>query len=254
MRIGVFDSGYGGVTILNAIRSKLPQYDYLYYGDTANLPYGDKKEEVIRALTRKGIETLFMEGSALVVVACNTASAESLRMLQDTMIPNGYPDRRVLGVIIPTIEELLMETPRRALLIGTTRTIDSRKYEYELDKRGGSEVYLISRATPDLVPLIEANELEYAYEYLEKKLTPWMGEIDTLILGCTHYTVLKEWIRSRYPRLNVISQDEIIPLKLELYLQAHPEIHERLTNGSTCEYIFTGEKETRILKGLNLRV
>jgi glutamate racemase len=242
MKIGVFDSGLGGLTILNAIRNHLPQYDYIYYGDTANLPYGDKDEDLIRSLTRQGLENLFAQGAGIIVVACNTASAETVRTLQDTILKGKYAKRRILGVIVPTIEELLMRTPARALLIGTTRTIESRKYERELAIRGGAEILITSRATPTLVPLIEANDLKGAYAYLERLLVPKVGEVDTLILGCTHYTVLKDWLRSRFPRLRVLSQDEIIPRKLEAYLQAHGELQKKLSQGNSCEYIFTGER------------
>ncbi len=242
MRIGVFDSGLGGIWILEAIRAQLPEYDYLYYGDTVNLPYGDKSEETIIALTRTAIEELFKKDVTLVIVACNTASVETVRKLQDTMLIGEYRDHRILGVIVPTIEELLLSTRQRALLIGTKRTVESKKYERELLNRGGAHIELTSVATPDLVPLIEADDLEGAYSSLSKLLTPKIGEIDTLVLGCTHYTILKEGLRSRFPTLKIISQDELIPESLQKYLLMHPEIQERLTTGSTCAYQITGNE------------
>lgn len=150
MKIGFFDSGVGGYTILSAVQKMLPQYSYLYYGDTAHVPYGDKTEEEIYTYTRESIEALFNHGAGLVVIACNTASAQTLRRLQDELIPIKYKGRRLLGVIIPTIETIIDAGTKRALLIGTNRTIDSRKYESELEKRNASSISLISVATPNL--------------------------------------------------------------------------------------------------------
>lgn len=246
MKIGVFDSGLGGLTILDAIRARLPEYDYLYYGDTKNLPYGDKTEEEIFELTKRAVLELFEQGAVLVIIACNTASAESLRRLQDSILVDEYASRRILGVIIPTIEVILDGNLSNVLLIGTRRTVESKKYDKELAKRDAHHVRLTSTATPELVPLIESGDIDGAYAYLERTLTPKVGEVEALILGCTHYTVLKEGLRKRYPGLRVISQDEFIPEKLSMYLHAHPEIESKLTHGKTCEQIITGEEPGRI--------
>jgi glutamate racemase len=240
MHIGVFDSGLGGLTILDAIRERLPHYDYIYYGDTKNLPYGDKSETEIYELTKRAVTELFEQDSLLVIIACNTASAETLRRLQDTMLINVYKDRHVLGVIIPTIEMLLESGAERALLIGTRRTIESHKYDTELAKHPRSTCELTSVATPELVPLIESHNMNAAYQVLDRYLSPQAGKVDTFILGCTHYTTLKQHVRETYPGLRVISQDELIPDKLEQYLHAHPEIETALTRGKTCEHIITG--------------
>jgi glutamate racemase len=230
MKIGFFDSGLGGLTILSAVRKVLPHYDYIYFGDTKNLPYGDKTEEEIHELTYRGIKKLFDEGALLVIVACNTASAESVRKHQDEMLKNDYPDRKLLGVIIPTVEALIASRGTSAILIGTERTVNSEKYEIEVKKSGG-ELTLYTRATPTLVPLIEAGEITRAYKVVQEVIDSITDYVDTLVLGCTHYTVLKELIRKHNDDLHVISQDEIIPHKLKDYLYRHSEIDERLTRG-----------------------
>jgi glutamate racemase len=234
MQIGFFDSGLGGLTILRAVARALPQYDYSFYGDTAHLPYGDKTEEEIYQLSQAAMAHLFGNGCALVIIACNTASAETLRRLQDEWLPVYYPDRRILGVIIPTIEALVASGSRRALLLATKRTVSSQKYERELSLRGDARGEIVAHATPGLVPLIEAGELEAAVAMAWNVLEPQRATIDTVILGCTHYTELKVALRERLAAvgvaITVLSQDEIIPEKLQQYLRAHPEIAERLTN------------------------
>jgi glutamate racemase len=231
MKIGFFDSGLGGLTVMKAVALSMPAYDYEFYGDTANLPYGDKTEEEIYELTQAGIEDLFQKECSLVVIACNTASAETLRKLQDIFLVEEYPDRKILGVIIPMVEEVVDCTAKRALLIATNRTIASRKYEREFEKFGAKAPELISIATPGLVPLIEAGQVDEALE----EVLPLVEELiakggDSLILGCTHYTLLKEGIEERIgQRLMIFSQAEIIPKKLYLYLEAHPEIERKLS-------------------------
>lgn len=227
MKIGLFDSGLGGLTILRAVARELPEHDYYYYGDTANLPYGDKSEAEIYAFSVAAMEYLFGQGCTLVVIACNTASAETLRKLQDEYLPAHYPERRILGVIVPTVEVLIEGGVGHPLLIATTRTVESGKYERELQKHG-SALQLTTRATPDLVPLIEAGKGEEASakavavidEALQVNPT-----IDSLVLGCTHYTELKDGLRTHYAsRLQIFSQDEIIPEKLREYVARHPEL------------------------------
>ena len=230
MKIGFFDSGLGGLTILTAVRKILPHYDYIYFGDTKNLPYGDKSEEEIHDLTYKGIKKLFDSGALLVIVACNTASAESVRKHQDEMLKKEYPDRKLLGVIIPTVEALIASRSTSAILIGTERTVNSEKYEIEI-KKGDTELVLYTRATPTLVPLIEAGEIHAAYKVVQSVIDSITDYVDTIVLGCTHYTVLKDLIRKHNEDLHVLSQDEIIPPKLKDYLYRHPEIDDRLTRG-----------------------
>lgn len=238
MKIGFYDSGLGGLTILKATRETLPRYDYIYYGDTANLPYGDKTEEEIYTLAHHAIDLLFQSGASLIIVACNTVSAEVLRRLQDTVFNHLYPERRVLGVIVPTIEKLVESHAKKVLLVGTKRTVESKKYERELAKLESS-IEIITRAIPALVPLIEAHDFENAREALQKAIGIDVVDVDTLILGCTHYTLLKDSVRAVYPHIDVISQDEIIPEKIQTYLGRHPEIESRLTQHQTIEIVLS---------------
>lgn len=242
MKIGFFDSGLGGLTILRAVRAYMPQYDYVYFGDTAHLPYGDKSEAEVCALTERAVTHLFDAGALLVVIACNTASAETLRTLQDRMLLGQYVDRRILGVIVPTVEVLIESGLEKVLLIGTKRTVHSGKYERELEKHGATKVTLTTLATPELVPLIEANDMDGAYAYIDALLTSRVGEIEGVVLGCTHYTTLAGRIRERFgAKLTVISQDEIIPEKLHMYLERHTEIESRLTQNGALDVMLSKE-------------
>lgn len=238
MKIGFFDSGLGGLIALKAVAKALPQYDYEFYGDTANLPYGDKTEEQIFELTKAGIVHLFNRDCLLVIVACNTASAETLRRLQDGFLKNEYPDHRVLGVIIPTVEELVKADIEHALLVATKRTVDSRKYEVELGKLLTKAPLITSCATPELVPLIESGEHEAALQSLINTIKI-KGEVDGVVLGCTHYSLLKDDLRKEFPAFTVLSQDEIIPAKLANYLSRHPEINSKLSEGGTRNVYLT---------------
>lgn len=240
MKIGFFDSGLGGLTILKAVAQVLPEYDYEYYGDTANLPYGDKTEEEIYELTKEGVEYLFERDCALVVIACNTASAQTLRQLQDTFLAEEYPDRKILGVIIPMVEEVIECHAKRAVLIATKRTVESEKYDREFAKHA-DRPELVSIATPQLVPLIELGEIEAAVD----EVRPIIDELlarggDSILLGCTHYTLLRQPLNERYGEaVMVFSQDEIIPKKLYQYLKAHNEIESKLSRGGTRTIHFT---------------
>lgn len=239
MLIGLFDSGLGGLTILRAVAAELPEFDYLFYGDTAHLPYGDKTEAKIYEFSEAAMAYLFDRGCALVIIACNSASAETLRRLQDQWLPEHYPERRILGVIIPTVEVLVESGSRRAILLATKRTVDSRKYERELSLRGNGKCLLEARATPTLVPLIEDGNYDSAVTEVLAVLAhlPTIHDTsyDTLVLGCTHYTELKVPLRNHLTKqgIVVLSQDEIIPLKLREYLVQHPEITTLLTTTGT---------------------
>lgn len=239
MNIGFFDSGLGGLLVLKAVARALPQHDYIYYGDTANLPYGDKTEEEIYELTKKAIGELFVRDCALVIVACNTASAESIRRLQDTYLKKDFPDRRILGVIVPTVEEVFTTQCKRAVLIATKRTVESGKYERELSKIDSS-IALVSVATPELVPLIELREDEAAVAAARQTLEREAREGDVAILGCTHYILLKDSLRKHFgAKLTIISQDEVIPNKLADYLARHTEITSRLTDTGKRDIVLT---------------
>lgn len=260
-KIGFFDSGLGGLTILKATAKELPSYDYIFYGDTEHLPLGDKTEEEIFSYTKIGVEELFKRDCQLVIIACNTASAETLRRLQDGFLKENYPDRRILGVVIPTIETLIDSNSTGALLIATKRTVESRKYDNELKNRSQRDIRLYSVATPSLVPLIESGDssdaLRKAIETIEEELMK--HHFDTVILGCTHYTKLKDGLRSYFSnhstgtnivdatlspslvshKLTFLSQDEIIPHKLAYYIKSHAEIESKLGQGGTRSIYLT---------------
>lgn len=234
MKIGFFDSGLGGILIMKEVAKALPEFDYEYYGDTANLPYGDKSEAEIYELTKAGVQHLFKRDCALVILACNTASAETLRRLQHEWLPEVYPDRTLLGVIIPMVEEAIASGCTRMKLLATKRTISSGKYHLELGKRNEFDLKLEAVATPELVPLLEAGNSEAAVSLAKEVIGDQsaVGEGEGVILGCTHYVLLKEKLREYYGKdFVVLCQDEIIPAKLKLYLDNHPELCKKL--GST---------------------
>ncbi|MCB9811808.1 glutamate racemase [Candidatus Nomurabacteria bacterium] len=246
MKIGFFDSGLGGIVIMKAVAAALPQYDYEFYGDTLNLPFGDKTEEEIFKLTKAGMEALFAKDCLINIVACNTSSAESMRKLQDTFLPAGYPDRRILGVIIPAVEELIDKQAKKVILLATKRTIESGKYERELKNRHHEKVELYGVATPALVPLIEAGNIETATKEAARVLLDLMasvGEVDSVVLGCTHYTLLRPALQQAFPEVTFVSQDEFVPHKLEAYLTAHPEHEQRLSRGGTRNIQLTQDRQ-----------
>ncbi len=229
MKIGFFDSGLGGLLILQAVVRELPQYDYVYYGDTANLPYGDKSEEEIYEFTKVAVEELFSRDCILVIIACNTASAETLRRLQDTILIGPLSNRRILGVIVPTVEVVAAAKPKRVVLMATKRTVESGKYERELKKLDPA-LELISVATPGLVPRIEAGQDAEAIAMAKAVLEAEAREGSVVILGCTHYTLLTEALREHFGDSRmIISQAEVIPSSLKDYLARHREIVSRLS-------------------------
>lgn len=230
MKIGFFDSGLGGLTILKAVVKKMPTYDYLYFGDTKNLPYGDRSEEEICTLTKEGVRYLFDNECLLVVVACNSASVETARRLQDEFLTEEFPDKKLLAILIPTIEELKYNNKTEVALLATKRTVESARYENEITLRENSNVSLISLPTPELVPLIELNEIETAGQQAIRKIEEEAGESSVVVLGCSHYSMIKSNLRTHFgDSKQIISQDEIIPKKLKIYLSNHPEIESRLS-------------------------
>ena len=241
--IGIFDSGLGGLAIWQGIIKRLPQYDYFYLADTANLPYGEKRQSEIYHLTQKAVSFLFQQGCQLVILACNTASAKALRKIQREWLPNYFPERRVLGVIRPTVETIneIIDQRQRAKfkvgLLATQATVDSGAYICELKKINQS-IEIIQQPAPKLVPLIEKwwrnknkNYLSEISSVLQKYLTPLISsKIDVLVLGCTHYSLIYPQIYSLLPKeIKIISQDKIVANKLVDYLQRHPEIDKKLT-------------------------
>lgn len=240
MKIGLFDSGLGGLIVAHSLIQNLPQYDYVYLGDTARVPYGNRSQEAIYEFTQNAVEYLFKQDCQLVLIACNTASAEALRKIQQEYLPAHHPDRKVLGVLIPTAEEVVEQTENNKVgVIATAGTVGSQTYVTEIQKLN-PDVEVFQQATPLLVPLIENNVLKYVEPILDDYLSPLLqANIDTLVLGCTHYPLLKDIIRSKVGSVKVISQDEIIPAKLRGYLQRHPEIDEKLSKNATRTFLTT---------------
>jgi glutamate racemase len=245
--IGVFDSGLGGLTVLKAFLKRLPLYDYLYVGDNARAPYGDKSLDVIYEYTRQAVDFLFGRGCVLIILACNTASAKALRKIQQEWLTLNYPDRRVLGVVIPLAEVGIHETRfGRIGVIGTRATIETRVYQQELDKlRSDLKVYGL--ACPLLVPLVEegwAGKPE-TNRILKKYLRHLKDRrVDTLILGCTHYPFLQKDIeRIMGKKCKVLDGPEIVADKLEDYLHRHPEIETRITRNAKVAYFTTDDPE-----------
>lgn len=243
--IGVFDSGYGGLTILHQMRSVLPQYDYLYLGDNARAPYGPRSFDVVYQFTREAVIKLFSMGCNLVILACNTASAKALRTIQQNDLPQLDPDRRVLGVIRPTAECIGNITRTRHVgVLATEGTIKSESYVLEINKLW-PDIKVTGVACPLWVPLIENNEYDTpgADYFVKKRIDTLMfrdPEIDSVILGCTHYPLLLDKILKYTPRgVRIIPQGEYVAASLKSYLARHPEMDEKCTKHATCRYLTT---------------
>lgn len=243
--IGVFDSGYGGLTILKEILRHLPQYDYIYLGDNARAPYGTRSFDVVYDFTRQAVEELFSRGCRLVILACNTASAKALRTLQEKLIPEKYPHNRVLGVILPTVERLPEVTKSGHVgLLATPGTVRSHSYKLEVAKID-PEMTITEVECPMWVPLVESGEFDGpGADYFVKKridtILEMDPEIDTLILGCTHYPLLLPKIKEYTPRgINILSQGEFVALSLENYLKRHPEIEGHTSKGGKRVFLTT---------------
>lgn len=247
--IGVFDSGYGGLTILHQMRQMLPQYDYLYLGDNARAPYGPRSFDVVYRFTREAVMKLFSMGCHLVILACNTASAKALRTLQQNDLPLIDPDRRVLGVIRPTTETIGMLTKSRHVgILATEGTIRSRSYELEIAHQA-PDVVVTGQACPLWAAIVEANEADSpgADYFVRKRIEELLRrdpEIDTIILGCTHYPLLLNTILKYVPRgVRVVPQGEYVANSLAQYIERHPDMQARITQGGTCNYLTTENPE-----------
>ena len=243
--IGIFDSGYGGLTILKAIRELLPQYDYAYLGDNARAPYGTRSFDIVYQFTRQAVLKLFEMGCQLVILGCNTASAKALRSIQQNDLPNIDPLRRVLGVIRPTAEVVgkLTETKHVGIL-ATPGTIKSDSYNIEINKLW-PELSVTGVACPLWVPIVENNEATGAgADYFVKKRIDhilWLDpDIDTLILGCTHYPILMPKIKQYVPEgVKIVSQGEYVAESLKDYLACHTDMDARCTKNGTVRYYTT---------------
>jgi glutamate racemase len=239
MWIGVFDSGLGGLALAQAIRKRLPQYNYLYLGDTKRVPYGGRSQAAIHEFVSDALNFLFRNDCCLVILACNTASAESLRKSQQEYLPRFYPERRILGVIIPTVEAAIEADPAGAIaVLSTAATAVSGAYPREFHRKGSRQSIRVESA-PLLVPLIENDGIKYLGPILDDALRPLREQgVTTLILGCTHFSIIKRQIRER-TLARVLSQDEIVPEKLADYLQRHPELDAKLGKDSIARYCVT---------------
>lgn len=230
--IGVFDSGFGGLLILKDIVKSLPDYDYIYLADSARAPYGDHSPETVYEFTKQAVDFLFKKGCELVILACNTASAEALRKIQREYLPKYYPDKRVLGVIVPVSEYASAITKNNRIgVMATCGTVSSKTFPAELEKLSG-KTKVFQKACPLLVPLIESGEhkTSSAKELLGKYLGFFKDKnMDTLILGCTHYGVLERNVKMIVgDKVKVISGGKIVAEKLRDYLKRHQKIEERL--------------------------
>jgi len=245
--IGVFDSGYGGLTVLKAFLERLPDYDYLYLGDSARAPYGNKSLKVVYEYTRQAVDFLFRQGAVIIILACNTASVKALRKIQQEWLPFREPDKRVLGVVIP-LAEAAVEVSRRGRIgvIGTRATVESRVFEQELHKLN-PDLTVFERACPLLVPLVEEGWVgrPETNMILKKYVRPLKStSIDTLILGCTHYPFLKKDIaRIMGKNCRVLDAPAIVAEKLADYLVRHPEIEGRLSRNGKRAFCTTDDPE-----------
>jgi len=247
--IGIFDSGYGGLTILHGIRQLLPEYDYLYLGDNARAPYGPRSFDVVYEFTRQAVLKLFDMGCHLVILGCNTASAKALRSIQQKDLPKIDPERRVLGVIRPTAEVIGSLTKTRHVgVLATEGTIKSESYNLEIRKLY-PDIEVSGVACPFWVPLVEYNEADSpgADYFVKKRIDQIMrldDKIDTIILGCTHYPLLMPKILKFLPAgVRVVPQGEYVAESLKAYLERHPQIEQRCAKNGTVNYLTTENPE-----------
>ena len=247
--IGIFDSGYGGLTILHGIRQLLPQYDYLYLGDNARAPYGARSFDVVYEFTRQAVTRLFSMGCHLVILGCNTASAKALRTIQQNDLPKIDPERRVLGIIRPTAEIIgKLTTTRHVGVLATEGTIKSESYNLEI-KKLYPDIVVSGVACPFWVPLVEYNEADSpgADYFVKKRIDQLMlldSKIDAIILGCTHYPLLMpKIVKYVNPGIRIVPQGEYVADSLLHYFERHPEIEGKCTKNGTVHYLTTENPE-----------
>ena len=247
--IGIFDSGYGGLTILHGIRQQLPEYDYLYLGDNARAPYGPRSFDVVYEFTRQAVLRLFEMGCHLVILGCNTASAKALRTIQQHDLPRWDAERRVLGIIRPTAEVIGSLTKSRHVgILATEGTIKSESYNLEIQKLH-PDITVSGVACPFWVPLVEYNEADSpgADYFVKKRIDQIMAldpQIDAIILGCTHYPLLMPKILKYLPQgVHVVSQGEYVASSLKSYLERHQEIERKCAKNASVHYLTTENPE-----------
>lgn len=235
--IGVFDSGYGGLTVFRELDKKFPDYDFIYFGDNARAPYGSRSPETIYKYTKECVDWLFHEGCELVILACNTASATALRRIQKES-----PEKKILGVLIPVVEAIARDNPNNVGILATKATVESGAYLRELEKFLNPEVKIIQQAAPLLVPLIEEEFIErpITKTILADYLADFKKEnIKNIILGCTHYPFIKHLIEAEMPDAKIFDSPSVIPPALENYLSRHPEIERKLSKNGTRRFVTT---------------
>lgn len=249
MKIGIFDSGYGGLTILRDIRDRLPLYDYIYLGDNARNPYGSRSFEIVYEFTLQAVKELFRRDCKLVILACNTASAKALRSIQQKDLDKIDPTKRVLGVIRPTVEAIpLISSTKHVGILATPGTVRSNSYSLELHKLS-PELYVTEHACPMWVPIVENNEIDSpgAHYFIKKELDTLIATdplIDTVILGCTHYPLLKKIIKKYLPyNVKIVCQGPLVADSLADYLVRHPEIESYCSKGGSTSYLTTEHTE-----------
>lgn len=247
--IGVFDSGFGGLTILKELRQKLASYDFVYLGDNARSPYGNRSFDTILEYTRQAVDFLFAQGCELVILACNTASARALRSLQQNWLPQVAPQKRILGVIRPLSEDLgAWSKSAKIGILGTSGTVKSQSYPLELAKFWPG-VQVFQQACPLLVPLIENGEVsgpgaEYFVRKYTQQLMAQAPQIDVVALACTHYPLLLPLFRDNLAsHIKIVEQGPLIATKTQDYLRRHPEIEQKLTQNGKCIYYTTDESQ-----------
>ena len=247
--IGIFDSGYGGLTILQRLQQELPQYDYLYLGDNARAPYGSRSFDVVYEFTRQAVMRLFSFGCQLVILGCNTASAKALRTIQQNDLPEYDPSRRVLGVIRPTVEQIGDITQSRHVgYVATEGTVRSMSYELEIAKFF-PDIKVTGQACPLWAAIVEAGEADTdgADYFVRKRITQLFSrdpEIDTLILGCTHYPLLMHSIEKAVPEgTRIVPQGDIVVNSLADYFRRHPDMDARCSKHGTVRFMTTENPE-----------
>lgn len=242
MKIGVFDSGLGGLTILRAILKNSPQYDYIYLGDNARVPYGGRSPEIIYQFTQEAVDFLFRQNCQIVILACNSATANALKRIQQEYLPKHYPRRKVLGVIKPTIEYLIEHQAKKAAIIGTYATVESGAYLREIKKVVPS-TKVWQQACPLFVPVIEENAARGGL--LSSLLKKYLGPLkkkspQVLFLACTHYGLVKKPIQKYLgKKIKVIGQGQLVAEKLSGYLEAHLELSSKLSKNNEVIYYVT---------------
>lgn len=243
--LGFFDSGLGGLAVLKEVEKEMPQYSYIYLGDNARTPYGSHSHDTIYKFTKQGVAHLFKKGAEVVILACNTASSSALRRIQQEFLPKYYPKKKVLGIIIPTAEEVISKTKTGEIgILATEATVHSFAYPKEITKMNES-LKVHQQAGTLLVPIIEAGELDW--DGLDSIIKKYLNElferskkIDTLVLACTHYALIEDKIRKHTPsKVQIISQGQIVAQKLKEYLEKHPEIESRLKKGDERDFYST---------------